>query len=192
MRFVSPDRHSRMKLMKRIVQAIGICCLSAPAFAAPLTMPGAASAAAARPNPLASLPSPGGGSGASSLPSPGNPPLPPVSVDLGFSGQGSGKPSHPDLKPTTLPGLAEIIPYYDNGGKGGTKSADLEVDTNGKPAQYGTVIATGLLSNPAPTKLSGNVHGEYFKPGVDPKTGTPALNIELPPNSASQAPGTRQ
>ena len=114
--------------MKNALLAAGFFVLAVPAFAAGVPHLSPSAPAASAPPSL---------------------PLPPASVDLGLSTPGFGKTQLIAPKPTVLPGLAEIIPYYDNTGTGGRLNTDLEVDTNGQK-NANPLIVYGLVFTDPP------------------------------------------
>lgn len=133
---------NRREIMRNALLAVGFSILAVPAFAAGLPHMALPSAATA-PSALPSLP------------------LPPTSADLGLSTPGFGKAQQIIPNPAVLPGLAEIIPYYDNTGSGGRMAADLELDTDGQKSFKPMIIYGYLFTNPPkqPLKVDANLDG---------------------------------
>jgi hypothetical protein len=129
--------------MKNALLAAGFYVLAIPAFAAGLPHMALPSAAATSPSSLPTLP------------------LPPTSTDLGLSTPGFGKAQQIAPGTQELPGLADIIPYYDNTGSGGRMAADLELDTFGQTSYKPVILYGYLFTDPPkqPLKADANLDG---------------------------------
>jgi hypothetical protein len=162
--------------MKSLLLGVAISAFAVPALVAPvsaagtpqlsglgLSSLGSAQKAGAAP---AVTGSPAASPAATGL---GSLPLAPVVVDLGLSTPGFGSAAHSAPPPTTLPGLADVIPYYDNSGTGGRMNADLEVDTYGQKGQAPVNIYGLAFTDPPqhPLHLIGDLAGIPVDQRVD-------------------------
>lgn len=144
--------------MKKLLLATALSAAAAPVCAAGLPPPNALSGVASALTPHSAA-----------APSAGSLPLPPAVLDLGLSTPGFGSAAHNAPPATTLPGLADIMPYYDNTGTGGRMNADLEVDTYGQAGAQPLLVYGLVFTDPPkhPLHLVGNLLGVPIDQRVD-------------------------
>jgi hypothetical protein len=138
--------------MKNVLLAAGFSVLAVPAFAAGL--------------PHVGLPTSSAGAPTASLPTL---PLPPTSTDLGLSTPGFGKAQQIAPGTQELPGLADIIPYYDNTGSGGRMAADLELDTFGQTSYKPVILYGYLFTDPPKQTLKADANLDGLMLSLPPK-----------------------